>query len=80
MTFDEALSALLATFGMRVEVHQLESGNVPHLVASFGGTLKGGSLDDRLRSRGVGEAEQIETAGHEGCETPFAPAARQLLD
>jgi hypothetical protein len=42
MTFDEALTALLALVGDRVEVHVLDGGDRPHLVATFGGTLKAG--------------------------------------
>lgn len=42
MTFDEALSSLVAMNGKRVEVNVFDAGDVPHLIASFGGTLKGG--------------------------------------
>jgi hypothetical protein len=42
MTFDEALAALLALVGERVEVHVLDPGESPHLVATFGGRLQAG--------------------------------------
>src|SRR3954451_4847303 len=42
MTFDEALGALLALVGERVEVHVLDAGESPHLVATFGGSLQAG--------------------------------------
>lgn len=42
MAFDEALAAILALVGERVEVHVLNAGETPHLVASFGGRLQAG--------------------------------------
>ncbi len=42
MTFDEALAALLALVGKRVEVHVMDAGETPHLVATFGGRLRAG--------------------------------------
>jgi len=42
MTFDEALGKLLALIGERVEVQVLDAGESPHLVATFGGRLRGG--------------------------------------
>lgn len=42
MTFDDALASLLAMNGSRVEVNVFDAGDVPHLIASFGGTLEGG--------------------------------------
>jgi len=42
MTFDEALSALLSLIGKRVEVHVMDAGERPHLVATFGGILRTG--------------------------------------
>jgi len=42
MTFDEALAALLALVGERVEVHVMDAGEIPHLVATFGGRLHAG--------------------------------------
>lgn len=42
MQFDEALSALLALVGQRVEVHVISAGESPHLVATFGGVLRAG--------------------------------------
>ena len=42
MSFDEALSALLALVGERVEVHVVSAGDSPHLVATFGGLLQAG--------------------------------------
>jgi hypothetical protein len=35
----EALAALLALVGERVEVHVRDAGETPHLVATFGGRL-----------------------------------------
>ena len=40
--FDEALTALLALVGRRVEVHVISAGESPHLVATFGGVLRAG--------------------------------------
>jgi hypothetical protein len=42
MTFDEALAALLALVGERLEVHVMDAGETPHLVATFGGRLQAG--------------------------------------
>lgn len=42
MSFDDALAALLGMVGERVEVHVLDGGKDPHLVASFGGRLRAG--------------------------------------
>src|SRR2546423_13059090 len=42
MTFDEALAAVLALVGERVEVHVMDAGHTPHLVATFGGRLRAG--------------------------------------
>lgn len=42
VTFDEALGALLALVGERVEVHVMDAGATPHLVATFGGRLQAG--------------------------------------
>jgi hypothetical protein len=42
MDFDDALSALLALVGERVEVHVISAGESPHLVATFGGVLQAG--------------------------------------
>jgi hypothetical protein len=42
MTFDEALASLLALVGERVEVHVLDAGRSPHLVATFAGRLQAG--------------------------------------
>jgi hypothetical protein len=42
VTFDEALAALLALVGQRVEVHVMDAGATPHLVATFGGRLRAG--------------------------------------
>ena len=39
VTFDEALAGLLALVGERVEVHVMDAGETPHLVATFGGRL-----------------------------------------
>ena len=67
MTFDEALSTLLTMVGEPVDVHVLDGGGSPHLVATFGGRLQAGysitggdpgegeSIFVRLRS---GESEQ----------------------
>ena len=42
MTFDEALSAVLALVGERIEVHVFDASESPHLVATFGGRLRAG--------------------------------------
>jgi hypothetical protein len=42
MTFDDALAALLALVGRRVDVHVVSAGESPHLVATFGGALQAG--------------------------------------
>ncbi len=42
MTFDEALAALLTLVGERVEVHVMDAGESPHLVATFAGILQAG--------------------------------------
>jgi hypothetical protein len=36
------LVALLALVGQRVEVHVMDAGQTPHLVATFGGRLQAG--------------------------------------
>jgi hypothetical protein len=40
VTFDETLASLLAMVGERVDVHVLDAGENPHLVATFGGRLQ----------------------------------------
>ena len=42
MTFDQALAALLAMVGQTVDVHLLDAGDNPQLVAAFGGKLEAG--------------------------------------
>lgn len=42
MTFDDALGALLELVGKRVEVHVMDAGDSPHLVAAFAGVLLAG--------------------------------------
>jgi hypothetical protein len=42
VTFDETLAALVALVGQRVEVHVMDAGQTPHLVATFGGRLQAG--------------------------------------
>lgn len=42
LSFDDALGALLALVGRRVEVHVMDAGETPHLVASFAGVLLAG--------------------------------------
>jgi len=42
MTFDQALAALLAMVGQSVDVHVLDAGDNPQLVATFGGRLEAG--------------------------------------
>jgi hypothetical protein len=42
VTFDEALAHLLALVGERVEVHVMDAGETPQLVATFGGRLQAG--------------------------------------
>jgi hypothetical protein len=41
MTFDQALTALLALVGRRLEVSVFDAGETPHLIASFKGRLRG---------------------------------------
>lgn len=40
MTFDQVLSGLLVMVGRNVEVHVLDAGPNPHLIAMFGGRLQ----------------------------------------
>lgn len=42
LTFDQALGALLAMVGQTVDVHVLDAGDSPQLVAAFGGRLEAG--------------------------------------
>jgi hypothetical protein len=42
VTFDEALAAVLALVGRRVEIHVFDASESPHLVATFGGSLRAG--------------------------------------
>ncbi|MCB0874706.1 MAG: hypothetical protein R2718_01505 [Solirubrobacterales bacterium] len=42
MTFDDALTGLLALVGRRVDVHVVSAGESPYLVATFGGVLRAG--------------------------------------
>jgi hypothetical protein len=42
VTFDDALSALLALVGRKVDVHVFSAGESPYLVATFGGVLRAG--------------------------------------
>jgi hypothetical protein len=39
VSFDEVIAALLALVGERVEVHVMDAGDTPHLVATFRGKL-----------------------------------------
>jgi len=48
LTFDEALAALLTLVGERVEVHVMDAGESPHLVATFAGILEGESIFVRI--------------------------------
>jgi len=41
MTFDDALAALMGLIGQRIEVSVFDAGETPHLIASFGGRLRG---------------------------------------
>lgn len=41
MTFDEALTSLLGLIGQDLEISVFDAAETPHLVASFGGRLKG---------------------------------------
>ncbi len=71
VTFDEALSALLAMVGEQVGVDVLDSGPSPQLVATFGGVLRAGhSMTGGLPS--AGEAIYIRLDA-----SPF-PAALSL--
>lgn len=42
LSFDQALGALLALVGERVEVHVMDAGETPHLVSMFAGVVLGG--------------------------------------
>ena len=42
MTFDQALAAILGMVGQAVDVHVLDAGDNPQLVAAFGGRLEAG--------------------------------------
>jgi hypothetical protein len=42
VTFDEALAALLALVGERVDVHVFDASSTSHLVATFRGRLRAG--------------------------------------
>ena len=42
LSFDEALAAILAKVGQLVDVHLLDAGESPQLVAAFGGRLEAG--------------------------------------
>jgi hypothetical protein len=55
VTFDEALAAILALVGRRVEVHVFDASESPHLVATFGGRLRAGY------STSGGEPDEGET-------------------
>ena len=69
MTFDDALSALLALVGRRVEVHVVSAGESPHLVATFGGVLRAG------HSMTGGEPSEHDPSS---LVSPFAPIASAL--
>ncbi|MGA7396765.1 MAG: hypothetical protein WBW62_04890 [Solirubrobacterales bacterium] len=42
ITFDQALAAILGMVGQAVDVHLLDAGENPQLVAAFGGRLEAG--------------------------------------
>jgi hypothetical protein len=42
VSFEDALTALLALVGTRIEVHVLSAGESPYLVSTFGGVLEAG--------------------------------------
>jgi len=65
VNFDEALAAILALNGKRIEVSVFDSGDVPHLVASFAGVLRGAySITGGEPSEGEGIFVRID-AGDE---------------
>lgn len=64
MTFDQALAALLALVGRRIEVNVFDAGETPHLIASFGGRLRGAySVTGGEPSPNEGIFVRFESAG-----------------
>jgi len=74
--FDEALAALLAMNGERVEVHVLDASDSPHLVASFSGTLQGGYS---MTGGEPSEQEAIFVRLNAGRETAAISLDRELF-
>jgi hypothetical protein len=65
MTFDEALAALLGLVGERVEVHVMDGGETPHLVATFGDRLHAGYSMTGASPATVRRSSSGWDAGHE---------------
>jgi hypothetical protein len=77
VTFDEALAALLAMVGERVEVHVFDAGESPHLVATFGGTLQAGYS---VTGGDVSEQEAIFVRLDAGAESASISLDREVYD
>ncbi len=77
MTFDEALAALLALVGERVAVHVMDAGETPHLVATFGGTLRAGHS---VTGGMPGDNEGIFVRLEAGDETAAISLDRQVYE
>ena len=75
MTFDEALSALLSMVGEPVDVHVLDGGGSPHLVATFGGRLQAGYS---ITGGDPGEGESIFVRLQSGEEQASINLDREL--
>ena len=77
MTFDEALAALLALVGERVEVHVMDAGETPHLVATFGGRLRAGYS---MTGGEPGDNEAIFVRFEAGEETAAISLDREVFE
>src|SRR5687768_10664809 len=77
ITVDEALAALLALVGKRVEVHVLDAGERPHLVATFGGRLQAG---DSMTRGEPSDPEAIFVRFNAGPETAAISLDREVFE
>src|SRR6185503_13120830 len=77
VTFDEALAALLALVGERVEVHVMDAGETPHLVATFGGRLRAGYS---MTGGEPGDNEAIFVRFEAGEETAAISLDREVFE
>jgi hypothetical protein len=76
VTFDEALAALLALVGERVEVQVIDAGATPHLVATFGGRLQAGCS---MTGGDPGDTEAIFIRLNAGSETAALSLDREVF-